>query len=80
MVSVTARERAIGSLEERELFTLYRRRHRLTQEAVGRVAGVRQGQVSWWELGKIELEDSVVESLWTAAEELVAHGREGVAA
>lgn len=71
-LSSSARDRAVDSLEERELFTLYRRRHRLRQEDVGERAGISQSYVSSWECGSFDLGAERIDALWTAAESLVA--------
>jgi hypothetical protein len=67
-----ARERALGSLEDREIFMIYRRRAGVTQMAIAKESGIRQPLISWWEQGKVELSDEAVEKLWIAVEKLVA--------
>jgi len=79
-LGATARERAIGSLEDREVFIIYRRRAGITQLDLAERAGVRQPLISWWEKGRIELSEDAVEALWDAAEALASErGQEQVA-
>lgn len=59
-------------LSEGEIFTLYRRRRGLTQEAVARRAGVPRPYVSRWEVGKQELAADVCGRLWAAVAEVAA--------
>jgi predicted transcriptional regulator len=68
--TVSARERALGSLEERELFILLRRRAGVTQREVARQSGVRQPLVSVWEKGSTEISRERVDALWSALEVL----------
>ena len=73
LLSNTARY-AINTLEEREVFTLFRRRHGLRQEEVAARVGMEQPQVSLWERGATRLDEDVVGSLWDAAFELAGGG------
>jgi predicted transcriptional regulator len=66
----SARDRAIENLEERELFTLLRRRAGVTQRDVAAEAGIRQPLVSVWEKGSTEISRERVDALWTALETL----------
>lgn len=56
----------VNELEERELFTLMRRRRGLTQEGVAAEAGVSRPRVSRWEAGTLELGEGSRERLWNA--------------
>lgn len=70
----SARDRAVESLEERELFILYRRRMGVTQTALAAETGIRQPRISWWEQGRMEFSAEKVERLWEAVEVLATAG------
>lgn len=74
MSLLSARDRAIESLEERELFILYRRRMGVTQTALAVETGIRQPRISWWEQGRMEFSAEKVQRLWEAVEVLAATG------
>lgn len=54
----------VSELEEREIFTLVRRRKGLTQGDVARRAGVARPTVSRWEAGTFDLGDDARGRLW----------------
>lgn len=72
MQSVQDRVRALGRLEEREAFILWRRRHGITQGEAARSAGIIQPMVSGWEKGSYELPREKVDALWAAVDALAA--------
>jgi transcriptional regulator with XRE-family HTH domain len=63
-------------LEERELFTLRRRRAGVTQRDVALRAGTARPMVSAWERGRMELGADTRQKLWAALKELAAAGTE----
>lgn len=70
-----ARERALGTLEERELFTLYRRRNGIRQTWVAAYVGISQPTLSSYEQGHRRFSASRIEELWAAVESLAASGK-----
>lgn len=72
----TARDRAVESLEERELFILYRRRMGVTQTRLAEETGIRQPRISWWEQGRMEFSPEKVQRLWEAVESAATGARE----
>lgn len=57
-----------AELEERELFTLRRRRAGVTQARLARMAGTARPMVSAWERGRMELGEDTRRRLWEALE------------
>lgn len=72
LVSVPARlSLAVGpskkmELEDWELFTVLRRKYRITQAEVALQSGTYQSQVSRWECGKGEWSEAERQTLWSA--------------
>jgi transcriptional regulator with XRE-family HTH domain len=54
----------VGELEEREVFTLLRRRRGVTQADLERECGLRQSRISGWENGRVDLPREKVTELW----------------
>lgn len=58
----------LTEVEERELFTLRRRRAGVTQQRLAVMAGTARPMVSAWERGRMELGEDIRRRLWEALE------------
>jgi len=68
----SAWRRRLGRLEEREVYTLWRRRYGIQQSEIRDVCGVAQSDISRWELGKIRLAEGRRELLWRTLRRMMA--------
>lgn len=55
-----------------EAFKQFRKRSGLSQTELGKKFGVTHGTVSYWENGKFDIPNKVIEHLWTELSNILA--------